>query len=60
MDYTQLTLPHKSLGISPFKLNYRYTPSTSYDWDRPQGPATVYEEVNIAEARALATHIYDA
>jgi hypothetical protein len=52
MDYAQLTLPHKSLGISPFKLSYEYAPSTSYNWDRPHGP--------IANAKALATHIHNA
>jgi hypothetical protein len=60
MDYAQLILPHESLGMSPFELNYGYAPSTSYDWDRPQGPVTVREEVNIADARALATHMHNA
>ena len=60
MDYAQLTLPYKSLGMSPFELNYGYTPSTSYNWDRPQGPIMTHEKVNFADARALATRIYDA
>jgi hypothetical protein len=59
MDYAQLILPYKSLNMSPFELNYGYAPSTSYDWDRLQGLVTVYEEVNIADARALATRIYN-
>jgi transposase InsO family protein len=60
MDYAQLTLPHESIGMSPFELNYGYAPSTSYDWDRPQSPVTVREEVNIADARALATRMHNA
>jgi hypothetical protein len=31
MDYTQLTLPYKSLGMSLFKLNYEYIPLTFYN-----------------------------
>jgi hypothetical protein len=60
MDYAQLTLPYESLGMSPFKLNYGYAPSTSYDWDRPQTPVTVREEVNVADAKALVTRMHNA
>jgi hypothetical protein len=60
MDYAQLILPYESLSISPFELNYGYVPSTSYNWDRLQGLVTVCEEVNIADARALATRMHNA
>ena len=60
IDYTQFTLLYKSLGMSPFKLNYRYTPLTLYNWDRLKEPVTVYKELNVADAKALATYIYNA
>jgi len=60
MDYAQLTLPHESIGMSPFELNYGYAPSTSYNWDRPQEPATACKAVNINKAKALATYMHNA
>jgi transposase InsO family protein len=60
MDYAQLTLPHESLGMSPFELNYGYAPSTSYDWDRPVEPVTARETINRSDAKALATRMHDA
>jgi hypothetical protein len=60
MDYAQLTLPHESIGMSPFELNYGYAPITSYDWDRPSGLVTAREAVNVADAKALATRMHQA
>ena len=54
MDYAQLTLPHESIGMSPFELLYGYSPHTSFDWKRPQEPATARERLNRDEARELA------
>lgn len=54
MDYAQLTLLHESIGMSPFELLYGHTPRTSFDWRRPQDPATARERLNRDEARDLA------
>jgi len=54
MDYAQLTLPHESIGMSPFELLYGHPPRTSFDWKRPQEPATARERLNRDEARDLA------
>jgi hypothetical protein len=54
MDYAQLTLPHESIGMSPFELLYGHPPRTSFDWKRPQEPATARERLNRDEARELA------
>ena len=60
MDYAQLTLPHESLGITLFEVNYGYAPSTSYDWDRPTEPVTVHEKLNVEDAKDMATHMHTA
>jgi hypothetical protein len=54
MDYAQLTLPHESIGTSPFELLYGYPPRMSFDWKRPQEPVTARERLNRDEARELA------
>ena len=59
MDYAQLTLPHNSIRIFTFELNYKYAPFTLYNWDRPQEPATARKAVNINKAKALATCMYN-
>ena len=58
MDYAQLTLPHESIGMSPFELLYGYPPRTSFDWKRPREPVTTRERLNRDEARELAKVIY--
>jgi len=60
MDYTQLTLPYNSIGMSPFKLLYGYTPQTSFNWDRPMEPTTARKHLSYKEAQAFAKRIYGA
>jgi len=60
MDYAQLTLPHDSIGMSPFKLLYGYAPQTSFNWDRPTEPTTARERLSYKEARAFTKRIYKA
>ena len=31
IDYAQLTLPHSSIGMSPYELLHRRLPHTSFD-----------------------------
>ena len=60
IDYAQLMLLYKSLGITPFKVNYGYAPLTSYDWDHPIEPIIVHKKLNVEDAKDIATHIYTA
>jgi len=60
MDYAQLTLPYNSIGMSPFELLYRYTPQTSFNWDRPTEPATARERLSYKEARAFTKRMHKA
>ena len=60
MDYAQLTLPHDSIGMSPFELLYGYSPRTSFDWDRPEGPTTVRERLSYDEAQRTVRTLQEA
>jgi transposase InsO family protein len=60
MDYAQLTLPHESIGMSPFELLYGYQPRTSFDWKMPKEPVTVRERLNREEAQAMAKGMHQA
>jgi transposase InsO family protein len=60
MDYAQLTLPHDSIGMSPFELLYGYPPRTSFDWDRPEGPTTVRERLSYDEAQRTVRTLQEA
>ena len=60
MDYAQLTLPHESIGMSPFELLYGYQPRTSFDWQTPKKPATARERLSQEEAQALAKTMHQA
>lgn len=35
VNNTQLTLPHDSIGMSPFQLSRGYIPCKWYDWNLP-------------------------
>jgi transposase InsO family protein len=39
MDYAQLTLPHSSIGMSPFEVRNGFKARTSFDWIEPTDPA---------------------
>ena len=60
IDYTQLTLPYNSIGMSLFKLLYGYTPQTSFNWNRPTKPVIVCERLSYKEAQAFTKRIYRA
>lgn len=59
MDYAQLTLPHESLGMSPFELQNGYLPSTSFDWTRSV-PSTITEKLAHADAQTFAKRMHRA
>jgi hypothetical protein len=60
MDYAQLTLPHDSIGMSPFELLHGYKPRTSFDWDRPTEPVTARERLSHEEAQTFAKRMHGA
>ena len=62
IDYAQATLPHESIGLSPFQVEFGYEPRTSFDWDRPttDKPLTAREKLSIDEAQAFSQRIKDA
>jgi hypothetical protein len=60
MDYAQLTLPHDSIGMSPFELLNGYQARTSFDWNRPKEPATVRERLSYDEAQGFARTMHEA
>src|SRR5258708_10186575 len=62
IDYAQATLPHESIGLSPFQVEFGYEPRTSFDWDRPvtDKPLAAREKLNIDEAQAFSRLMQDA
>ena len=60
MDLAQLTLPHESLGITPFQLLNGYEPRTSWDLRNPEPPATASEKLNRDDALQVAARMKDA
>jgi hypothetical protein len=53
MDYTQLMLPHTSLGdLPPFEVLYGYTPKALWDWKDDLRPAT--DDLNLQEVYTYA------
>ena len=59
IDYAQLTLPHSSIGMSPYELLHGRLPRTSFDWNTPKS-ITVREELNQEKARQVANRMKEA
>lgn len=49
MDHAAFTLPHSSIGMSPFELVNGYAPRTTFDWNTPV-TTTVTEKLNREQA----------
>lgn len=60
MDLAQLTLPHESLGITPFQLLNGFEPRTSWDLRNPEPPASATEKLNRQDAKLVACRMRDA
>ena len=61
IDYTQLTLPHSSLGMMYlYELLNSYLPRISFDWTPPSEPASASQQLNQEKAKVLATRIQQA
>lgn len=56
----RLLLPYKSIGLSPFQVESRYEPRTSFDWKQPAEPATARERLNQDEAQQYARRMHGA
>jgi hypothetical protein len=59
LDNAQLTLPHDSIGTSPFLLSRGYSPRRSFDWRAPKLATTAREKLSLAEAQAFARKLQD-
>jgi Chromo (CHRromatin Organisation MOdifier) domain len=59
MDYAQLTLPHSSIGMSPFELLYGRLPRTSFDWNTPKA-SSPQEQLSQSKAQEVAKRMQGA
>ena len=59
MDRVQMTLPHSSIGMAPYRLKFGLDPRTSWDWDTPK-VSTPLERLNRVEALSVATRMHQA
>jgi RNase H-like domain found in reverse transcriptase/Reverse transcriptase (RNA-dependent DNA polymerase)/Integrase zinc binding domain/Integrase core domain len=59
IDRAQLTLPHSSIGMSPYQLLYGKEPRNSWDWNLPT-PTNPREKLNFEEARIVAERMKKA
>ena len=57
LDNAQLTLPHGSIGMSPFELTRGYAPRRSFDWKAPMPPTSAREELSRQEATEFAAKL---
>ena len=61
MDYTQLILPHSSLGMmSPYEVQNGHPPRTSFDWTPPSKPTTATEQLSQEQAKEVASRMNEA
>ena len=60
MDYAQATLPYNSIGFAPIQPEIGYLPYISFDWERLEGPQTVYKKLSYKEARYYAKCLEEA
>ena len=51
MDYTQVTLPYNFTRFAPIQLEMGYLPYTSFDWNRPERPLTVYKKLSYKKTQ---------
>jgi transposase InsO family protein len=59
MDRAQMTLPHSSIGMAPYRLKFGVDPRTSWDWNTPKA-LTPLEKLNYHEALELANRMHNA
>jgi transposase InsO family protein len=59
IDRAQVTLPHASIGMAPYRLKYGTDPRNSWDWEIPKA-ATPLEKLNREAARVVADRMKQA
>ena len=59
IDRAQATLPHSSIGISPYQVLFGSEPRQSWDWEVPTPPHP-RDKLNFTEAKALASRMHAA
>lgn len=59
MDRAQATLPHSSIGMTPYQLKFGREPRNSWDWQTPK-PTTPLEKLNYKDAILMAERAKDA
>ena len=57
MDYAQLTLPHSSIGMSPFEVRNGFVARTSFDWTPLESAAP---DLNLDRARTRVRLIQES
>jgi hypothetical protein len=57
MDRAQMTLPHSTIGMTPYQLKHGVEPRNSWDWKSPK-PATPIEKLNLDDAVSLASRMH--
>jgi hypothetical protein len=60
MDNAQLTLPHETIGMSPYELSHGVIPRKSFDWKEPDSPTNAREELSQQEARQFVKSLQRA
>ena len=60
MDYTTATLLSDSIGFALMQVEMGYLPRTSFDWDRPTEPVTVWEKLSHEEAQQYVRRLESA
>ncbi|KAH7554700.1 hypothetical protein BM1_07361 [Bipolaris maydis] len=60
IDRAQISLPHSSIGMSPYRILYGTEPRQSWDWDQAPKPSSTSNKLNQAEALALASRMHEA
>jgi len=56
IDHAQRTLPHASIGMTPFEVVHGYPPRTTFDWNTPV-TATVNEKLSREQAVRHVKHL---
>lgn len=60
MDRVQMTLPHSSIGMTPYQLLYGSQPRQSWHWSPAEPSSDPTTIVNHKEAMELARRMHDA
>jgi hypothetical protein len=60
MDNAQLTLPHETIGMSPYQLSHGIVPRKSFDWKEPAKPKNARERLSTQEAQKFVQSLRGA